>query len=88
MNCLSNERRPEVLTLLTEEVGINAAAQIAGAAKTTILRLLAVAGRFSRIYQALRFRELRWRRIEADEIWSFVGAKERNARVASRVQPT
>ena len=43
-----------------------------------------MAGQFSRIYQAFRFRELRCRRIEADEIWSFVGAKERNAKVAEQ----
>ena len=43
--------------------------------------MLAEAGHFSSVYQAYRFRDrLRCERIEADEIWSFVGAKRKNAR--------
>lgn len=42
---------------------------------------LAEAGRFSSFYQAHRFRDaLHAELIEADEIWSFVGAKKKNAR--------
>lgn len=38
-------------------------------------------GRFSAFYQAHRFRDaLHSERIEADEIWSFIGAKKKNAR--------
>ena len=77
---LSNERRAQVLKLLTEGVGINATVRITGIAKTTVLRLLAEAGRFAQVYQHCRLRGLGCRRIEADEIWSFVGAKEKNAR--------
>ena len=76
-------RRAQVLTLLTEGVGINFVVRITGIAKTTILRLLAEAGHFSSVYQSFRFRDrLRCERIEADEIWSFVGAKRKrkNAR--------
>ena len=79
MNRLSNERRAELLTLLTEGVGINAAARISDAAHTTVLRLLAEAGQFCSIYQDVRLRNLRCCRIEADEIWSFVGSKQKNA---------
>ena len=68
-----------ILSLLVEGGGINSIARITGAAKTTVLRLLVEAGWFSRIYQAYRFRDLPWRRIEADEIWSFVEAKAMNA---------
>ena len=79
MNRLSNERRAQVLTLLTEGTGINAVVRITGIAKTTVLRLIAEAGSFSSVYQAYRLRALSCRRIEADEIWSFVGAKQKNA---------
>ena len=80
MNRLSNRRRAQILTLLVEGCGINSAARISGAAHTTVLRLLAEAGRFSEIYHHYRLRDLPCWRIEADEVWAFVGAKERNAR--------
>ena len=81
MNRLSNERRAQVLTLLTEGMGINATSRVTGAAKNTILSLLAEAGEFADVYQAYRFRDrLQCARIEADEIHGFVGATERNAR--------
>lgn len=83
MNRLSNEKRARILGLLSEGVGINAASRFSGAHKTTILSLLVEAGRFSRFYQGRRLRGLPCRRIEADEIWSFVGAKKRNARPGS-----
>ena len=84
MNRLSNERRAGVLTCLNEGVSIRSAVRITGAAKDTILRLLAEAGEFCRIYQDYRLRNLSCERIEADEIWSFVGAKHRNARSAGQ----
>lgn len=59
MNRLPNDRRAGLLKLLTEGVGINAAARISGAAKTTVLRLLAEAGHFSAVYQDHRLRGLR-----------------------------
>ena len=80
MNRLSNERRAKVLQLLNEGVSIRATSRITGTAKQTILNLLAEAGGFCSSYQDRRLRNLRCERIEADEIWSFVGAKRRNAR--------
>ena len=82
MNRLSNERRAQVLTCLVEGVGINSTVRMTGVAKTTILRLLAEAGEFCDLYQAYRFRNLSCKRIEADEIWSFWGAKNKNAKQA------
>ena len=69
-----------MLTLLTEGTGINSVVRITGVAKTTTLRLLAEAERFCSVYQDYRLRGLRCERIEADEIWSFVVAKHKNAR--------
>ena len=54
MNRLSNERRAQVLTLLTEGTGINSVVRITGIAKTTVLWLPAEAGRFCSAYQACR----------------------------------
>ena len=47
-------------------------------AKGTVLRLLEAIGAVTSTYQHEHLRGLTCRRIQADEIWSFVGAKARN----------
>ena len=47
--------------------------------KGTVLRLLAEVGEFSALYQHIAMRRLQCTRVEADEVWGFCGAKERNA---------
>jgi IS1 family transposase len=49
-----------------------------GAAKHTVLKLLADLGRACAAYQDRAFRNLPCKRIQCDEIWSFCYAKERN----------
>ena len=41
MNKLSNEKRAQILSVLCEGMGINAACRITGASKNTVLKLLA-----------------------------------------------
>jgi IS1 family transposase len=50
-----------------------------GVSKGTVLRLLEEAGEFCAGYHCLRMRNLPTTRVEADEQWSFVGAKQRRA---------
>ena len=69
---------------MNEGVSVRSTSRITGAAKATILRLLADAGEFASIYQDCRLQNLRCERIEADEIWSFVGAKRLDARHADQ----
>lgn len=49
-----------------------------GAAKNTVVKLLCDLGRVCSDYQDKVFRNLKCKRLQADEIWSFVGAKEKN----------
>ncbi len=51
-----------------------------GVSKTTVLRLLVDVGRFCAIYQGKKLRNLPCRSVQADELWAFVGAKQRNAK--------
>ena len=51
---------------------------------TTVLRLLVEGGEFCSVYQDYRLQSLNCERIEADEIWTFVGAKQKNARYRSQ----
>jgi len=78
MNRLSIEERARILTVLSEGAGINAACRITGASKNTVLKLLADVGRACALYQDQAMRNLRPMRLQLDEIWSFVGAKQKN----------
>jgi IS1 family transposase len=59
---------------------VRATARLTGTAKATVLKLLVELGEFCSIYQDVVLRNLPCTRIEADEIWAFVGAKQRNAK--------
>ena len=78
MNKLSNEKRAQILSVLCEGMGINAATRITGVSKNTVLKLLADAGEACALYQDKAMRNLTCKRVECDEIWSFVGMKQKN----------
>ena len=78
MNKLSPEKRAAVLSCLVDGVSIRATSRITGVAKGTILRLLESAGAVCAAYQDQVLRNLPCRRIQADEIWSFVFGRDRN----------
>lgn len=80
MNRLSIDDRVRILTALSEGAGINAACRITGASKNTVLKLLADVGRACALYQDQAMRNLTCKRIECDEIWSFVGTKQKNVK--------
>ena len=50
-----------------------------GTAKGTVLKLLADLGEACRVYHDKALRDLRCKRIQCDEIWSFCYAKAKNA---------
>ncbi len=76
MNRLSTERRGQVISCLVEGMSIRATVRVTGVAKNTITNLLLDLGRECSDYQDATLRNLACNRIECDEIWSFVGAKE------------
>lgn len=78
MNRLNKADRAKILSLLCEGVGINAACRISGASKMTVLKLLAEAGQACADYMDSNIRNLQTKRVECDEIWSFVHCKQRN----------
>lgn len=78
MNKLSNEKRAQILSVLCEGMGINAATRITGASKNTVLKLLADAGEACAKYQDEAMKNLNCKRVECDEIWSFIGMKQKN----------
>lgn len=78
MNKLSTQDRVQILNALSEGVGINAASRITGKSKNTILKLLADAGEACALYQDRVMRNLTIKKVQVDEIWSFVGMKQKN----------
>ena len=78
MNVLTDEKRAQIISILVEGMGINAACRITGVSKNAVLRLLAHVGAACAAYQDRVMRDLKGKRYEADEAWSFVGMKQKN----------
>src|SRR3954467_10721593 len=78
MNRLSTDKRTQVIAALVEGVSINAIARMTGVSKVTILRLLEQMGCACAEYHNRAVRNLKVRRVQCDEIWAFVYAKQKN----------
>ena len=78
MNKLTAERRVAVVRCLVEGNSIRSTVRITGAAKNTVTKLLVDLGRACSEYQDKTLRDVKSVRVQCDEIWSFVGCKEKN----------
>ena len=78
MNRIPLARRAKILALLVEGNSLRAAARIADCSLNTVTKLLVDVGAACAKYQDVTLRNLPCKRIQCDEIWSFVGAKQRN----------
>jgi IS1 family transposase len=86
MNRLTRDERAKVLQLLCEGMAIRAVSRVTGASKNTIAKLLVEAGMACAAYQDRVLRNLPCKRVQVDEIWSFIRVKGGNvakAKVAS-----
>jgi IS1 family transposase len=86
MNRLSRDKQVQVLKSLIEGNSIRATVRMTGAAKDTVLKLLVAAGKACADYQDGAIRNLKCKRIQCDEIWAFVGAKDKNVPAEKRGQ--
>lgn len=71
----------QVINLLVEGVGINAAARLSGIDKKTVLKILVFAGARCEVLMDTKMRNLSIPEIQCDEIWTFVKCKEKHMRV-------
>ncbi len=78
MNKLSNARRAQIVRALVEGNSIRATCRMTDTAKGTVLKLLVDLGAACAKYQDEHLRNLPCMRLQLDEIWSFVGVKEKN----------
>src|ERR1700692_2508248 len=77
MNRLQTSDRTRVIAALVEGTSINATCRMTGVAKHTVLNLLKDIGCACAAYHNTHVRNLRVRRVQADEIWSFVYGKDK-----------
>lgn len=78
MNKLSLEKKVAVISALVEGCSVRSTSRMTGVAKGTILRLLEAVGTACAVYQDAALRNIPAKRIQVDEIWSFVGCKQKN----------
>lgn len=78
MNKLTHNKRVQILNLLVEGTSMRATARIADVAFNTVAKLFIETAKVCAEYQDKVFRNLTCKRLQLDEIWSFVYAKAKN----------
>jgi IS1 family transposase len=78
VNKLSLERKTQVIKVLCEGNSIRSTARITGTAINTVVKLLREVGAACLDYQDKAMRNLACKKLQCDEIWSFVYAKDKN----------
>src|SRR5450432_1562978 len=78
MNTLPTEKRVQIINLLVEGTSMRAASRIADVSINTISKLLIEVGQACQLFHDETVRNVQAKRVQADEIWSFVGSKENN----------
>ena len=80
MNKLTTEKRTQLISCLVEGNSLRATARMTDVAFNTVLKFLPDVGRVCSIFQDKIFVNLKCKRLQCDEIWAFVGAKEKNTK--------
>lgn len=78
MNKLSTAKRAQIIGLLVEGTSLRATSRLADVSINTVTKLLVDVGTACAAFQDKALRNLPCKRVQVDEIWSFVYAKEKN----------
>jgi IS1 family transposase len=78
MNQLPLSKRAQIINLLVEGNSLRATSRIADVSINTVTKLLAEVGKPCQSFHNEAVNNLQSKRVECDEIWSFVYAKEKN----------
>jgi IS1 family transposase len=84
MNKLPLAKRAQVLTLLCEGMSMRSIERVIGCSINTVAKLLEDAGEAALAYHDHHVRGVTATRVQCDEIWSFVGAKQKNVAGSKR----
>lgn len=78
MNKLPIDKRVQIINLLVEGSSLRAASRIADVSINTVTKLLVDVGRACQKFHDRVVKDVTSKRIQCDEIWSFVYSKEKN----------
>ena len=86
MNKLSIEDKVRVVACLVEGNSLRSTVRMTGVHRTTIQKLLLQLGAACSEFQDKAFVKLPCKRIQCDEIWSYVGSKEKNTSASAKAK--
>src|SRR5260370_40164145 len=78
MNNLPQDKRVKILSALAEGCSMRSTSRMEGVSINTVVKLLVEGGRACATYHDQVMRGLLCERLQVDEIWSFVYAKQKN----------
>ena len=87
MNTLPRYKKVLILQCFVEGMSLRSTARVVDVSRNTVAKLLIDAGKACAEYQDETLRNLPCKRIQCDEIWSFVYAKEKNVPRAKSAPP-
>src|SRR5579872_4053616 len=78
MNKLPLETRVQILSMLVEGSSMRAISRVCDVSINTVTKLLVDAGRVCEAFHDAKVRNVKAKRVQVDEIWSFTAAKQKN----------
>ncbi|MGA7412496.1 MAG: IS1 family transposase [Bryobacteraceae bacterium] len=81
MNNLDKAKRTQVVSAIVEGCSIRSIVRMTGVSKNTVTKLLIELGAACSKYMDDNLRNLKCERLQVDELWSFVGCKQKNVTV-------
>ncbi len=78
MNKLPLQKRVQILDMLVEGMSLRAASRLSECSFNTVAKLLVDAGKACEAYHNEHVRGLTCKRVQCDEIWSFIYSKAKN----------
>jgi IS1 family transposase len=86
MNRLSTSQRASILGMLVEGNSLRSCSRLADVSINTVTKLLVDLGAACAQFHDEHVRNVRVRRLQADEIWCFIGAKARNVKPEKKAE--
>jgi IS1 family transposase len=80
MNKLTREKRIQIVSAIVEGNSIRATARMCDVAFNTVLKFVPQIGKICADYQDATLRNLTCKRIQCDEMWGFVGKKQKHVK--------
>lgn len=78
MNKLKSEKQAMVISALIEGCSVRSTERMTGVHRDTILRLMVRVGTACQKYMDQKMRNLKCKKVQVDEIWCYVGKKQRH----------